>query len=183
MNTQQAANPYAAPGVEVADVHPGQAEVQHVRFWSYKGRIGRLRYLSYNVLGYLLISIVVGVVFAAAASIFRSREVMVMLPMLLIISYSGFFILLSIRRSHDMGWTGWSALLCLIPFVSLIWVFYPGTKGMNRFGAPPQPNGTGVVIGALLVPIIAVVGILAAIALPAYHDYAARAKAAQAAKP
>ena len=179
----QATNPYAAPGVEVADVHPGQAQVQPVRFWSYRGRIGRLRYLSYNVLGYLLISIVVGLILAAAASIFRSRDVMAMLPLLLFISYSGFFVLLSVRRSHDMGWTGWSALLCLIPFVSLIWVFYPGTKGVNRFGAPPQPNGTGVVIGAVVVPIIAVGGLLAAIALPAYHDYTVKAKAAQAARP
>ena len=179
----QATNPYAAPGVEVADVHPGQAEVQPVSFWSYRGRIGRLRYLSYNVLGYLLISIVVGLILAAAAGIFRSRDVMAMLPLLLFISYSGFFVLLSVRRSHDMGWTGWSALLCLIPFVILIWVFYPGTKGVNRFGAPPQPNGTGVVIGAVVVPIIAVGGLLAAIALPAYHDYTVKAKAAQAARP
>jgi uncharacterized membrane protein YhaH (DUF805 family) len=178
-------NPYAAPRAEVADVnvHGGDAGVQPVKLWSAKGRIGRLRFLSYNVVGYFLFSIVVGLILAVTASIFRSSDVMALLPLLIFIPYFVFFVLLSIQRSHDMGWSGWSVLLCLIPLVSLIWVFYPGTKGGNRFGAPPPPNGTGVVIGALVVPIIAMAGILAAIALPAYHQYTVKAKAAQAAKP
>ncbi|EJL72022.1 DUF805 domain-containing protein [Variovorax sp. 2RAF20] len=175
-------NPYAAPRAEVADVYDGEARVQPVKLLSSKGRIGRLRYLSYSLVGYLLFAIVVGVIVAIFASSLSSTLAS-LLPLLIVIPYFVFFTLLSIQRSHDMGWTGWTVLLCLIPLVSLVWVFNPGTKGVNRFGAPPPPNGVGVIIGALLLPVIAAIGILAAIALPAYQQYTVKAKAAQAAKP
>ena len=57
--------------------------------------------------------------------------------------------------------------------------FIPGTSGSNRFGAPPPPNSTGVILLALILPIIFVIGIVAAIAIPAYQDYATRARASQ----
>lgn len=178
-------NPYAAPRAEVSDVYGDEAGEQPVKLFSSKGRIGRLRYLSYSLVGYLLLSIVVGaigVVIAISASAMRSSGMLALLPMLVVIPYFVFFTLLSIQRSHDMGWTGWTVLLCLIPLVSLVWVFNPGTKGANRFGAPPPPNNAGVVIGALLFPVIAAIGILAAIAIPAYQQYTVKAKAAQAAQ-
>ena len=67
--------------------------------------------------------------------------------------------------------------------LALIWIFKSGTKGRNRFGAPPPPNGMGVLIGAWLLPVITVLGILAAVALPAYQGYTTRAKAAQVERP
>jgi len=175
-------NPYAAPKAAVADVHGDQARVQPVKLFSSRGRIGRLRYLSYSLVGYILFSIVVGVIVAVFARSLNST-IVALLPLMIAIPYFVFFTLLSIQRSHDMGWTGWTVLLCLIPLVSLVWVFNPGTQGTNRFGAPPPPNNTGVVIGALLLPVIAAIGILAAIALPAYQQYVTKAKAAQATKP
>jgi Tfp pilus assembly protein FimT len=58
----------------------------------------------------------------------------------------------------------------------------PGTQGTNRFGDPPPPNTTGVILLALVLPLVLVAGILAAIAIPAYQNYAERARgAAQAA--
>ena len=176
-------NPYAAPRSAVADVYEGGADTeQPVKLFSSKGRIGRLRYLSYSLVGYLLFSMVIGVIVALSASFLRSKDMVAVLPLLVVIPYFVFFTLLSIQRSHDMGWTGWTVLLCLIPLVSLVWVFNPGTKGVNRFGAPPPPNNAGVVIGALLFPVIAAIGILAAIAIPAYQQYTVKAKAAQAAQ-
>jgi hypothetical protein len=70
-------------------------------------------------------------------------------------------------------------LLALIPFVGLIWLFKSGTPGSNRFGAPPPPNTTGVKVLACIAPAIAIIGILAAIAIPAYQDYVTRAQEAQ----
>jgi hypothetical protein len=74
-----------------------------------------------------------------------------------------------------MDWSGWTVLLTLIPFVALIWVFKRGSEGTNSYGAPPPPNTLGVKILGLLLPVLAVVGILAAIAIPAYVEYTRRA--------
>jgi len=43
-----------------------------------------------------------------------------------------------------MNLSGWAMLWMLIPLAALYWLFAPGTKGPNRFGAPPPPNSTGV---------------------------------------
>ena len=79
-----------------------------------------------------------------------------------------------------MNLSGWFSLLALIPLVGLVWVFKGGTPGANRFGAPPPPNTLGVKIIACVFPLIFVIGILAAIALPAYQQYTVKARAAQA---
>ncbi len=81
-------------------------------------------------------------------------------------------------KAHDFNTTGWISILSFIPFVNLIFWFIPDTDGENEYGLKTPPNGAGTVIVALIVPLIAVVGILAAIALPAYSDYVKRAKAA-----
>jgi len=99
------------------------------------------------------------------------------------VPYFIFMALLTIQRSHDMDWSGWTAILAFIPLVGLIWLINSGTAGGNRFGAPPPPNGLLVKIGGLIFPILFLIGVLAAIALPAYQDYTKRAKAAQAVKP
>ena len=63
----------------------------------------------------------------------------------------------------------------LVPLANLIFLFIPGTDGPNRFGAPTPPNSVGVLIGAWLLPAFFVVGIVAALALPAYLEYRKRA--------
>jgi Tfp pilus assembly protein PilE len=55
----------------------------------------------------------------------------------------------------------------------------PGTDGPNRFSTPPPPNTTGAVVLALIIPLIFILGIVAAIALPAYQQYVNRAHATQ----
>jgi len=63
--------------------------------------------------------------------------------------------------------------------LNLVFWFIPGTDGPNRYGAPPPPNTTLAVVAAVIVPMLFVVGILAAIAIPAYQDYVKRAQSAQ----
>jgi uncharacterized membrane protein YhaH (DUF805 family) len=84
-------------------------------------------------------------------------------------------ILLTIQRAHDMNVTGWLCLISLIPLAALIFWFAPGTRGENNYGRQPPPNTTGAVILACILPIIMIVGIVAAIAVPAYQDYVQRA--------
>jgi hypothetical protein len=59
----------------------------------------------------------------------------------------------------------------VLPIISLLLWFIPGTATANDYGNPTPPNTTGVVLVALIIPIIAVIGILAAIAIPAYQEY------------
>jgi len=57
-------------------------------------------------------------------------------------------------------------------------VFKPGSEGSNEYGAPAPPNTTGVKILGVLLPLFYLVGILAAIAIPAYAEYTRRAAGA-----
>lgn len=171
-------NPYAPPRVAVADIDATQ-EYQPVRFWSAQGRIGRLRYLAYSVGGYvayMLVAAVGGFIGAAA----QSADAAMVAIWVLLVPYLVFVVLLSIQRSHDMDVTGWLSLAALIPLVGLAFLLIPGTRGANRFGAPPPLNTTGVKVMASLPLLVFVVGIVAAIALPAYVDYQKRAAAAAA---
>jgi uncharacterized membrane protein YhaH (DUF805 family) len=171
-------NRFQPPRAGVADVRERAEQYQPVRFWSPRGRVSRLQYLGYLMGGYLLViltaAVLGGVMGAMGAA--KAAPLAFLLP---IIPYTVFSIIMLIQRSHDMGWSGWSSLLAFIPFAALVWIFKAGTPGENRFGAPPPPNTTKVKILALLMPIIALVGMLAAIALPAYKGYTDRAKAAQ----
>ena len=178
----EAVNRYAAPKAAVADVYDDEAGVQPVKVFSAKGRIGQLRYLAYGLGGYLVM-LLVAIALGAVAGALGKGGAAATLGLLATIPYFIFIILLTIQRSHDMDWTGWTAILAFIPLVGLIWIFNSGTKGGNRFGGPPPPNTTLVKIGAMIIPGIAIVGIIAAIALPAYQDYTKRAKAAQMVKP
>jgi uncharacterized membrane protein YhaH (DUF805 family) len=165
-------NPYAAPKAAVGDVEIAQ-EYQEVEFWSASGRLGRLRYLAYTFGAALLCGFVAAILTAALGSAGAIVSLALYLALLV------FSVLTTIQRSHDMNWTGWTALLTLIPIVALIWVFKAGSAGANDYGAPPPPNTTGVKILALLMPIVVIIGVVAAIAIPAYADYTSRAAGAQ----
>lgn len=45
------------------------------------------------------------------------------------------------QRCRDFGWTGWAVLLCIVPYLGLIfWLaifFIPGTNDENRYGPNP----------------------------------------------
>lgn len=161
------ANPYRAPAAAVADAAD---DTQEVRVFAVSGRIGRARYIAYSLGLSLLFGAVIGVVATTMGSFGA---------ILAIIGYIGLFALmfmLTIQRAHDFDTTGWLSLLMLIPLVNLLFWFIPGTDGENRWGAKTPPNGVLVLIGAWAVPVIFILGIVAAITLPAYQDYTKRAQ-------
>lgn len=169
------ANPYQPPRADVADVRSSLASYQPVKFWSRQGRVSRLQYLGYLMGGYLL-TIAAAVLLGGIAGALGFPKAAAFVGFVALVPYFVFSIIMLIQRTHDMGWSGWTALLALIPFAALVWMFKAGTPGENRFGAPPPPNTTSV---KLLSFTPLVIGILAALALPAYQDYVQRAKAAQ----
>jgi uncharacterized membrane protein YhaH (DUF805 family) len=163
------ANPYKAPAAAVAD---SAEQYEDVRFFSASGRIGRARYIAYAI----------GLWLALMAIVVLSSFLGTLGVVLMVIAYIGALVLgfmLSIQRAHDFNATGWLAILSLVPLINLIFLFIPGTDGENRFGLKTPPNSVGVLVAAWMLPVIFGVGILAAIALPAYQDYVKRAQAKQ----
>ena len=172
---QAVSNPYQTPGASVEDQGEQYSEV---KILSTAGRIGRVRYIGYTVGLSMLLAIAMGLVMAmsAAAGIAALSVIVTVLGYVAIIALQ---IILTVQRCHDFNSSGWLSILAIIPLVNLIFWAIPGTDGPNRFGNPPPPNTTGAVVLALIIPLIFVVGIVAAIALPAYQQYVKRAHAAQ----
>ena len=170
-------NPFAPPTARVDDVHPA-GESQPVKVWSARGRLGRLRYIAWSIVGSLALVPAAAISGALGAGT-GSSTLATALAIAGYAVYIVFFALLTIQRCHDMNWTGWASLVAIIPFVGLIFWFVPGTRGANRFGAPPPPNPRGMAWIVAVPVLIFVLGIVAPIALPAYQQYAKRAAAAQ----
>ena len=160
-------NPYSAPTAAISDIQNDEG-FGDLKIFTSKGRIGRIRYLMYTM-GVGLI----GLLLAALLMV-----IPVIGPFLAIALYIGIMVIsifLTIQRSHDFNTTGWLSLVILIPLVSLIFYFIPGTKGSNKYGLQPPPNGKAIKIIAFLLLAFFVLGILASIAIPAYQDYITRA--------
>lgn len=181
-------NPYAPPTVPVADVYEQSVGYQPVKLFSSQGRIGRLRFFAYLVTA-SLVGGVVQMLLPLLGALIGTTTAMMGFSLIGGVSpfiYIVFAVLLYIQRSHDMDWTGWSCLLALIPFVGFVWIFKRGSYGANRFGNAPPPNTLGIKIfgiGAAILGCVAVLGIAAAIALPAYQNYVAKGKAAEVVRP
>lgn len=96
------------------------------------GRINRLRYflrgLALGLAGMVFYFALYFAVSEVAASILYCLVMMAQIP-------------LCIRRSHDMGKSGWWNLLLLVPLVNAVWslflLFKKGTEGDNAFGPDP----------------------------------------------
>ncbi len=163
---------FAPPRAQVNDVYLASDGFQPVRFWPPSGRIGRLRMLAYS-LGLYVIFIVFSIVLGAVAGFsgaggragFGTGAGLFGVVGFILYAIAGVTIL--IQRSPDMNMSGWWSIAAFIPLVGLFWLLNPGTAGVNRWGAPPPPNGLAVQIFGWFFPVLMVIGIVAAIALPA----------------
>ncbi len=190
------ASPYQPPRSSItptAPTHFGEPKI-----FSARGRLGRVRYIGYSMglmlLTYLAMAVLGGIAAALSGDSLSSLSGdgpmglpmmgAVVVPVLLSVVVS---ILIAIQRLHDFNASGWWILLMIVPFANfilyLVLLIMPGTQGPNRFDHPPPPNGVGVILLALILPLLFVLGILAAIAIPAYSDYVERAKAIQQQQP
>lgn len=170
-------NQYRAPQSQV-DGGMSQ-QFGEAKIFSVSGRIGRVRFLAYCMGVYLIFGITVSmlqaVIMGASGETVAPYFFAVM--GLMYIGMLVFYFMFAIQRSHDMNVSGWLSLIILIPLIGfLVFLIAPGTKGENNYGLQPPPNNAGVIILALLMPIIAIIGILAAIAIPAYQGYIEKAQ-------
>ena len=165
-----AATPYATPKAAVAETLP---EFGELKAFTTDGRIGRLRYLAWS----MVLMLACLPLFGIAGGFFAASEILGGLLMVVVgIAVAVVGIMFGVQRLHDIGWSGWLLLVTLVPIVggvfSLLMFIIPGSTAANRFGPPPPPNSRAVKILALLWVAIIVIGIVAAIALPAYMGYA-----------
>lgn len=164
------ASPYATPKAAVAENLP---EFGELKVLGIDGRIGRLRYLAWP----LVLILACLPLFGIAAGFFAVSEILGGLLMAVVgIAVTVISIMFGVKRLHDIGWSGWLLLLTLVPVVggvfSLLMFIIPGSTAANRFGPPPPPNSTAVKVLALLWVAMIILGIIAAIALPAYTGFA-----------
>ena len=170
-------SPYSTPKAEVGEVMPEYGEL---KVFTVNGRIGRVRYLGWSM-ALLLLAMLAYVIAAGAMAISPIVGGILMIPV--VIAAVVVTVQIGVQRLHDIGWSGWLWLLNFVPVVgsvfAILMLVIPGTQGANRYGPPPPPNSGGVIALAwscLLVPIL---GILAAISIPAYQEYVERAEQAQ----
>jgi uncharacterized membrane protein YhaH (DUF805 family)/ribosomal protein S27AE len=170
-------SPYSTPKSDVGD---GYEEFAELKVFSVSGRIGRVRYLGWSM-ALLLISLVA---YGIAAGIMAASPIfggILMIPV--VIGAVVVSVQIGVQRLHDIGWSGWLWLLNLVPVVgsvfALLMLIVPGNQGANRYGPPPPPNSGGVIALACTMLLVPILGIVAAIALPAYQDYVNRAAEAQ----
>lgn len=169
-------NPYQAPSSDVNNA--SSDSTYEPQIFSIKGRIGRLRYLAYSMLGFLAYIPMLAVV--GVSSLDDPSNLGVLSGVVMALSYIVILVwtfILARRRFNDLNMTGWLSVTMLVPLLNLIPVlallFMPGTKTSNKFGARPAANSTGVKIAAGAVILLGVVGIVSAIAIPMYAGLSA----------
>jgi len=165
-----AATSYATPKAAVAEALP---EFGELKAFTTDGRIGRLRYLAWSmVLVFACLPL-----FAIAGGFMMASEILGGLLIAVVgIAFAVVGIMIGVQRLHDIGWSGWLLLITLVPAVgsvfSLLMFIIPGSTEANRFGPPPPPNSKAVKVLAALWLAVIVLGIVAAIVLPAYMGFA-----------
>ena len=173
------ANPYSAPD---AALDTGQDALYKPSIVAFNGRIGRLRYLAYSIGASFVLMLVtmplIGMSAFTGAAMGGEAGMSMMAMLGMAVYYIGAIVISVMyakRRLNDLNRSGWWFLLFIVPIVNLLFwiylVFFPGTEGSNNFGPAPGPNSLGVQILGWSLPVLFVLGILAAITLPAMQGY------------
>ncbi|MFZ6048310.1 DUF805 domain-containing protein [Pseudomonas sp. CR3202] len=179
ITSSDSASPYAPPQAQVGDQLPEYAELKVL---SAQGRIGRVRYLGWSMALMLAFLPLGGVILGSFTLSSALAGVLTMAACVAMVVIS---VCIGVQRLHDIGWSGWLWLLNFVPVVgsvfALLMLFMPGTAGPNRYGPPPPPNSRSVIVLAWLVILVPIIGIVAAVSIPAYQDYLMRAQMGDAA--
>lgn len=186
-----------------------QYQATEIKFFDASSRIGRARYMAYPwgiILMLLPVFILAGITFAVSLGFVGGLLILAAEVFALVMS--GVFIVRRLHDFNLNGWWSlvywalqiWSfaqtfrtalsnplapfsagsllPTLCIFVFF-LVMVLVPGSKAPNRYGPVPPANSTWVLVGAWIWLVVPVIGILAAIAIPAYQDYIARSQTSE----
>lgn len=123
----------------------------------FSGRLNRSRYTNYvfSVLGAwtiftsildLVVPITINLQNVSHTSLLISGVLSIVFFVLALF----FYFALTVKRAHDLDQPFGFALLCLIPFVNMMFLYLPGTKKNNRYGAPQKSHAITTIIAVLL---------------------------------
>lgn len=114
------------------------------KFFTTEGRLNRLQYLKYMIIFALVLG---GTKFTMScmATLLTGDPngtlVMIITAILAVIAGTG-NVMLIIRRIHDLGKSGYFALIAFIPVIGIIFSIYlfcaPGQVGWNQYGKDPS---------------------------------------------
>ncbi len=146
--------------------------------FSATGRIGRLRYLAYGI-GISMLLMVVMVPLVGLSAMLGGEGAGSILSMVLLgivyIAALVVSVLFAKRRLNDLNRSGWWFLLMFVPIVNLLLtiylIFFPGTEGNNNFGPAPCANSLGVQILGWSMPVLFIIGVGAAVMIPAMQGF------------
>ncbi len=176
-------NPYSSPRSDLNRPAPGLVDTTNP--FDPKGRFTRLSWLAWNlVLGVLVMVVAFGLMALGVVAV-PEPEANEALPLFMGIGllvpqilFLVVYLLLAIRRFHDINAAGWWSILLIVPLANvvavLVLVFKRGDATANRFGPPrPTPSWERVVgiISIVFMVVGLVGGIIAAIAMPALMEY------------
>lgn len=104
------------------------------KFFTYHARLNRKPYLIRNIWLWIISCIASGMIHLAFVPL-------MVIGAILSIASGISNLMLSIRRCHDIGKSGWWLLLLVIPVVNIIFYLYlylkKGTTGPNSYGPDP----------------------------------------------
>ncbi len=147
-----AENPYATPKAVVVKDDESKPKFGSLKFYTDKGRIGRLRYILYS-LGLLLLTILLtlGLYFIPTAGPYLAG-ITALIAFLVSLN-------LTIQRCHDFNRSSIMAIMVMIfiPIAGMIFFFIPGSKGKNKYGLPPPPNTMLIKYGAVILGVFLLV--------------------------
>ena len=108
-----------------------------------EGRVNRTTFIAYIFLYSL-------VVMATVLLVWNSwPNISLVLNSVISVAWLVYCFSIAIRRAHDIGRSGWFALLLLVPVANLILYFWPGTDGENEYGQKPKQSHVSLKVVAI----------------------------------
>lgn len=108
-----------------------------------EGRVNRTTFIAYFFLYSLVVTATVLLVWDSWP------DICLVLNPVISVAWLVYCSSIAIRRAHDIGRSGWFALLLLVPVANLTLFFWPGSEGANDYGQQPQQSHVGLKVVAV----------------------------------
>lgn len=140
---------YDAPSLRPGYQGRGTIVYEPLSALSLTQRLGRLRFACYQLTSYLIAGLLVLLLMLLSRSLIPELAAMAGAAVIML-ALTVYLVGLMVRRFHDMGKSGWWAVLGLVPVLNLAVMLYlylgDGDSMVNRFGTPNPPPGILVIL-------------------------------------